>query len=542
MITDHLLALDAALDVPGRRRRRILAEVEDHLLSAAAELHAQGLPAVEAERLAVAHFGDPAALTHQFVRDERARRGARVGLLSVPLALVAGWLGIRGSVVMGVPFPVGAVAFVLAQVGLVAGGLSGARALLLRRRTGPTAELTVLVERGFIAVARLRGAVGGQHRRGGAWARGDAAGDCLGRGWAGGGTGSDGRAHAAGRRSRGGQSGASPRSRHPRRGRARRRATLERAARAVARLAPPPVVLRRSPSRQPPGSPSPQRTRWPRVRRPAVTSGVGCSPASPSRGSRSPRRWLDSRSSAGGSAFVAATATSSCSRPERAAQGPQRAGTASGLRNTSPLTRAGRPGSRRRLGSASSNVATPSPRLEPREVHADADVGSLGEREMPAGVGAAEVVGIGVGEHRRIAVGRRQRYPHELAAPDPRRPQRASAGGVAVDHGRGRLEAQRLLDRGAQRAPAIAGRSRQHGGSLEQVQQRRWRSSPRSSRSRRTAARAAFDSSSLGARSRAGGRVGQQRRRRRGARSPSAADRASSANASVRAAVGARRR
>lgn len=153
MITDYLLALDAALDVPGRRRRRILAEVEDHLLSAAAELHAQGLPAVEAERLAVAHFGDPAALTHQFVRDERARRGARVGLLSVPLALVAGWLGIRGSVVMGVPFPVGAIAFVLAQVGLVAGGLSGARALLLRRRTGPTAELTVLVERGFIAVA-----------------------------------------------------------------------------------------------------------------------------------------------------------------------------------------------------------------------------------------------------------------------------------------------------------------------------------------------------------------------------------------------------
>ncbi len=42
MITDYLAELIGSLDVPAARRRRIIAEVEDHLQSTAAELHASG--------------------------------------------------------------------------------------------------------------------------------------------------------------------------------------------------------------------------------------------------------------------------------------------------------------------------------------------------------------------------------------------------------------------------------------------------------------------------------------------------------------------
>ncbi len=53
MIDDYLADLLAQLRLPTRRRRRIVAEVEDHLACAAAELHAEGLPPDQAEHEAV---------------------------------------------------------------------------------------------------------------------------------------------------------------------------------------------------------------------------------------------------------------------------------------------------------------------------------------------------------------------------------------------------------------------------------------------------------------------------------------------------------
>ncbi len=50
MITEYLVELLDGLRVPARRRQRILDEVEDHLLTATAELHAAGLDAQHAEQ------------------------------------------------------------------------------------------------------------------------------------------------------------------------------------------------------------------------------------------------------------------------------------------------------------------------------------------------------------------------------------------------------------------------------------------------------------------------------------------------------------
>src|SRR5947209_2447189 len=72
MITDYLLELVAELNVPLARRRRIVAEVEDHLHCAAAELHASGLDAEAAEREAVRRFGPARGPARTFHEDAAA--------------------------------------------------------------------------------------------------------------------------------------------------------------------------------------------------------------------------------------------------------------------------------------------------------------------------------------------------------------------------------------------------------------------------------------------------------------------------------------
>ena len=81
MITDYLAELIGSLDVPAARRRRIIAEVEDHLQSTAAELHASGLTSMPPN---VRRFGDSARRrrsSRPSTRTKRpvpaARRGAR---------------------------------------------------------------------------------------------------------------------------------------------------------------------------------------------------------------------------------------------------------------------------------------------------------------------------------------------------------------------------------------------------------------------------------------------------------------------------------
>ena len=151
MITDFLGELGDALTVPGRRRRRILAEVEDHLLCTAAELHASGISAADAEREAVERFGTPGALGRELSAVDARRHTLRAGWLAPPLGIAAGWLGLRGVVGLGASLPLALSGFVLAQVALVAGGLTAFRAWVVRRGGDPA--LLLLVRRGSALVA-----------------------------------------------------------------------------------------------------------------------------------------------------------------------------------------------------------------------------------------------------------------------------------------------------------------------------------------------------------------------------------------------------
>jgi hypothetical protein len=93
--------------------RRILAETEEHLRDATAELEAAGVSEEEAQRLAIERFGHPRTAARQF--------SAR--LAPIPPAAVAAELA-RTAVLLG-------------TVGLVAIGASGALAELLGRLFGP---------------------------------------------------------------------------------------------------------------------------------------------------------------------------------------------------------------------------------------------------------------------------------------------------------------------------------------------------------------------------------------------------------------------
>jgi hypothetical protein len=150
MITDFLGELGDALTVPGRRRRRILSEVEDHLLCMAAELHAGGMSAADAEREAVARFGAPVALGRELSAVDARRHTLRAGWLALPLGFCAAWIGLRGVVGLGASRPLALTGFVLAQVALVSGGLTGFRAWVVRRGGDPA--LLVLVRRGSALV------------------------------------------------------------------------------------------------------------------------------------------------------------------------------------------------------------------------------------------------------------------------------------------------------------------------------------------------------------------------------------------------------
>ena len=154
MITEYLLELLRELRMPSRRRRRILAEAEDHLGCAAADLHAAGLPVEEAEREAVRRFGPACELACVFVEQEAAAAGKRLaraaGLLAAVFVVLA--LGSPGRV-----FPHGAFAgelsaFVLGQVALVAGGLTLVRAWRAAPVGGLRGPRLGLVLRGALVV------------------------------------------------------------------------------------------------------------------------------------------------------------------------------------------------------------------------------------------------------------------------------------------------------------------------------------------------------------------------------------------------------
>jgi hypothetical protein len=86
MITQYLAELAAALSFDRRLARRVAREVEDHLRETVAE-YAPGDRA-EAERRAIANFGDPRVLAMQFASLSLARRTRRAGI-AVVLAVIA---------------------------------------------------------------------------------------------------------------------------------------------------------------------------------------------------------------------------------------------------------------------------------------------------------------------------------------------------------------------------------------------------------------------------------------------------------------------
>lgn len=86
MIADYLAEIADALSFDRRLSRRVAREVEDHLREAIAARAPE--ERAEAERRAIASFGDPRALATQFASVSLARRTRRVGI-AVVVAIVA---------------------------------------------------------------------------------------------------------------------------------------------------------------------------------------------------------------------------------------------------------------------------------------------------------------------------------------------------------------------------------------------------------------------------------------------------------------------
>src|SRR3954451_248455 len=111
MITQYLAELAAALSFDRRLARRVAREVEDHLRETVAE-YAPGDRA-EAERRAIANFGEPRALAMQFASLSLARRTRRAGI-AVVVGVIAGLTAMQARAARGA-----AIAVVLAVIAVL---------------------------------------------------------------------------------------------------------------------------------------------------------------------------------------------------------------------------------------------------------------------------------------------------------------------------------------------------------------------------------------------------------------------------------------
>ncbi|GAB7050001.1 permease prefix domain 1-containing protein [Catenuloplanes indicus] len=159
-IDEFLRRLDAGLSGPRRRRADLLREARDGLADSAAALRARGVPAAEAERLAVAEFGADAL--DELIRDYRieiaAGQGRRVALLLllIPAGLVTSdllwWRAPTDTSGAGDGFL--ALADAVAWLGYAGGALALAALAGLRgharRRTDPRRLIRAL---GLLALA-----------------------------------------------------------------------------------------------------------------------------------------------------------------------------------------------------------------------------------------------------------------------------------------------------------------------------------------------------------------------------------------------------
>jgi HAAS domain-containing protein len=144
MVSRHLESLDRELRLPPRARRRIVAEARDHLHQAVAAGLERGLSPEDAERAAVAGFGDPRELAAAFHEQSAVASASRASSRTSALLgvfLVAGLFAGGGRLNH---FPYGVVVWIAAQVAVVSGAIAAARWLRYRGATGsaiPAARL-----------------------------------------------------------------------------------------------------------------------------------------------------------------------------------------------------------------------------------------------------------------------------------------------------------------------------------------------------------------------------------------------------------------
>jgi hypothetical protein len=163
LIEAYLADLAHALELPRRARRRVLAEVRDHLECAAAARRVEGLAPPAAAVRAVAAFGPADVVARRFA-EELALAGTR---RATGAALVAVWnylllLAVSTQVAplrAASPFahdPADAIAWLAAQVAATCVGLSALR-VVRHRRDGavPAAKLRYMNRGGAVAVGAV---------------------------------------------------------------------------------------------------------------------------------------------------------------------------------------------------------------------------------------------------------------------------------------------------------------------------------------------------------------------------------------------------
>ncbi|MFV2115611.1 permease prefix domain 1-containing protein [Micromonospora sp. LOL_025] len=168
MVEERLRELGAHLRGSRRLKSDLLTEARHGLLDAVDAYRADGLPATEAQRRAVAEFGSPAQLAPAYQAElaAGALRGLSLRVITLAtVAFVAGDLTWQGSSWDGSPPPAGyqvlsasvgwvwAAAFVLAATGLLPAGRSALRGGAADRAVG--AALTGVLALGVLTGSAL---------------------------------------------------------------------------------------------------------------------------------------------------------------------------------------------------------------------------------------------------------------------------------------------------------------------------------------------------------------------------------------------------
>jgi hypothetical protein len=151
VIEDHLDALAAALTVPPRVRRRVLAEARDHLLCATEQGRADGLGDNEAQAAAVRDHGPPALIARRYA--EALAHGAAQLATVAGLAAVIAFAALAAVATQISPVhasgPADAITWFAVQIAVTCAALSTVRALRHRLDPAVPSGKLRLINRGW---------------------------------------------------------------------------------------------------------------------------------------------------------------------------------------------------------------------------------------------------------------------------------------------------------------------------------------------------------------------------------------------------------